>query len=104
MEKLDQILNDPGSMKQIMEMVSALGLQSPEQENQFPSPELAAQMTNVLHQAKNRDQKQENLIHALLPYLRPGKRRRLERAMQVAQLSHLAGVALQNSVLEHGEE
>ena len=87
-------------MKQIMDTVQALGLQPPEESFTVPSPELTGQVAAVFRQVQAQDQKQQALIRALLPYLRPGKQRRLERAMQVAKLSHLAGFALQSSEQE----
>ncbi len=83
-------------MKQIMDTVSALGLTIPGAEDPAKAPELAEQVTSVLHQAQAQDQKQQALVRALMPYLRPGRQRRLERAMQLAQLSHL--FALQGQI------
>lgn len=103
-EKFDQILNDPESMKQIIDTVSALGIQSPASDILPNTPEFARQVTDVLHIAQEKEQKHQALIHALLPYLRPGKQRRLERAMQVAQITHLAGLALQGRNAPKPEE
>ena len=98
-EKLTQILNDPGSMQQIMDMAAALSGQS----NAVPAatPET---IRNALQQVRPPDPKQEALVRALLPYLRPSRQIRLERAIQVAQLSHLAGFALQTASSPPGEE
>lgn len=54
-------------------------------------------VTQVLHQADARDQRQQTLVRALLPYLSPGRQARLERAMQISHLSRLAGAALQSN-------
>ena len=95
--KLNQILNDPGSLKQIMDMASALGFSAPQDIPDTPDPNLTAQVTNAIQHAQEKEQKQQALIHALLLYLRPGRQRRLQRAMQVAQISQLAGAALQSN-------
>ena len=87
-------------MQQLMETAKSLGLQPPETEAAIPSPEIATRITAAVQKASVQDQKQQALIHALLPYLRPAKQRRLERAMQVARLSHLAGFALRSNSAE----
>lgn len=97
-EKLNQILNDPGSMQQIMELAASLG-GSPEQ-----LPVMPDTIRNVLQQANRTDPRQEALIRALLPYLRPGRQERLERAMQIARLSHLAEFALQTASIAQEQE
>jgi len=99
-EQLTQILNDPGSMKQIMELASALGA-APGDDALQSLPE---QVTAVLKQAGTSDPKQEALVHALMPYLRPGRRQRLEQAIRIARISRLAGSALLQSPTLSGEE
>lgn len=76
-------------MQQIMEMASSIGLQ--------PSVENAEQVTQVLHKAEAKDARQETLVRALLPYLQPKRQARLERAMQIAHVSRLAGAALRSA-------
>ena len=78
-------------------MASSLGLELPDDLTLPPNPEVTAQVSDAIHHAQEKEQKQQALIRALLPYLRPGRQRRLERAMQVAQLSHLAGAALKSN-------
>ena len=102
-EKLTQILNDPGSLQQIMEVVSALGGQQTSTDGgetgQLPQPappEMLEDITKMLRQAEKEDKKQEALLQALRPFLKPNRQERLERAMQVAHLSHLAGIALRS--------
>jgi len=89
-QRLEQMLNDPGSMNRLMELASSLGL-PPEQQ---PQPEALQKM---LQQAGQPDGKQQALIHALLPYLRPGRQARLERAMQMGHMAKLAGFVLQSA-------
>ena len=45
------------------------------------------------------DGKQEALLCALKPFLRPERREGIDRAMQLAKLSQLAGIALKNGGL-----
>lgn len=89
--QLEQILNDPGSLNQIMTLASSLGLQPPDALSPEQGPEMAAKVNAIFSESQAREQKQQALVRALLPYLRPGRQVRLERAMQVAHLSHLAG-------------
>jgi len=92
-KKLNQILSDPGNLQQIMDIAAAMGIPSqdfPEKLEQMNTE----QITKVLHTAEAQEKKQQALIQALLPYLRPGRQARLERAMQIAHLTHLAGAAL----------
>lgn len=114
-EKLSQILNDPGSLRQIMEVAGALGLNagSPGETGgnrpSTPPPEALEDLSRLIKQAEKADKKQDALFRALQPYLKPQRQARLERAMQVAHLSHLAGAALRSGQLgrtpeqeEHG--
>lgn len=99
--KLTEILQDPGRIQQIMEMASAMGLNStPEEDETEPSSmarEAIAQVSQVLHQTEAKEKKQQTLVRALLPYLSPRRQARLERAMQISHLSRLAGAALQSN-------
>lgn len=93
-DQINQILNDPGSMQQIKELASAFGM-DPGANAQGPASEtIPGGVLKAIHQVKEKEEKQQNLVRALLPYLRPGHQKRLERAIQIARLSHLAGAAL----------
>ena len=94
-QRLEQVLNDPGSMNRLTELASALGLPTEQQ----PSTEALQQM---LHSVGQPDSRQQALIHALLPYLKPGRQERLERAMQVGHMAKLAGSMLQGAGKELG--
>lgn len=92
-EQINQILNDPESMKHIMDMAAAFGVN---QTDGDPPKTLPLDVTNVLQQAQKKDEKQQALVQALLPYLRPTHQHRLERAIKVAKLSHLASMAIRS--------
>lgn len=123
-EKLQNILSDPNSMAQIMSMAQSLGL-SPQNEQRPPSQpaeenfgllqtamgqqsggggkmsdlQFLQSMMGVMQQAQRSDGKQEALLCALKPFLRPERREGIDRAMQLAKLSQLAGIALKNGGL-----
>ncbi len=98
-EKLTQILQDPARIQQIMEVASSMGLSMPAEGTEIPDlpdPATLAQVSQMLNQAEAKDKRQETLVRALLPYLKPNRKARLERAMQLSHLSRLAGAAFQS--------
>ncbi len=102
-EKLNQILNDPDSMAQILSMAKSFGMQ-PEQPSEPTPPPLMDEgmmlrLMQMMQQMQHTDGKQEALLCALKPYLSPQRRDKLDRAMQLARISQLAGSALKNSDL-----
>ena len=92
MEQINQILNDPDSIKQIMDMASAFGIQGVDSTQ--PELNILPNISQAWGQVQEKEEKRQALVKALLPYLRPNHRTRLERAIQVARISHLAGAAL----------
>lgn len=109
-EKLQSILNDPNSMAQILSMAQSLGVSPPGEQTQMPPapskgemplPDLGflQSMMGVMQQAGHTDGKQEALLCALKPFLRPERREGIDRAMQLAKLSQLAGIALKSGGL-----
>ena len=108
-DKLQQILNDPDSMAQILSLAKSFGMSPeppsdhgpsapPKQEPKIGMPDegfLQAVM-GLMQQARQSDSKQEALLCALKPYLAPDRRDKIDRAMEIARISHLAGFALRN--------
>lgn len=97
-KKLEEIMNDPDTMKQIMDVASSLGLsgQFPDIPAQEMPQQMMQQVSDILQQTETKEKRQQNLIRALLPYLHPRRQARLERAMQLSHLSRLAGAAMRN--------
>lgn len=101
-EQLQQILNDPDSMAQILSLAQSFGLQPPEASSapSAPPPKsddgFVKAIFGMMQQAQQSDGKQEALLNALKPYLRPERRGNIDRALQIAKISHLAGFALRN--------
>lgn len=80
-ETLQGILNNPETMQQVMHLAASLGTEASGET--ADSSELS------------RSNRQAALVQALLPYLRPGRRARLQRAVQIAQLSNLSSLLQQ---------
>lgn len=96
-EKINAVLNDPAQLQQVMHLASSLGLGqgagevSPEAEQEAPTEQ-------------RRSTRQAALVRALMPYLRPGRRERLQRAIQVAQLSNLGSLLAQSGLMAQQKE
>lgn len=103
-KQLEQILNDPGSLNQILHLANTLGIQPPPDLSPEQGSEMASRISQLLDQNQAQEKKQQALVHALLPYLRPGRQVRLERAMQIAHLSHIAGALGLHTVQESKED
>ena len=112
-QKIKSVLSDPEQMQQVLNMARALGVSIPEseepkaREQETSPPEqnippqagvdaLSEPVSQLLQQAGKLEKRQENLLNALKPFLKPNRREKIDRAMQVARLSHLAGYALRS--------
>ncbi len=92
------VLNDPAKMNEILSIAQNLGLGG-DGGNILPPQEdlqMAGAVMGILQDLQKSDPRQENLLHALLPYLDVTRQKKLKRAMQIGKLSRLAGVALQH--------
>lgn len=81
-EKLSALLQDPQAMEQAMSMAASLGLG-------------VGDGGETRRESSTLSSRQDTLVRALLPYLRPSRQARLKRALELAQLSSLAGQAMQ---------
>ncbi|MEA4965683.1 MAG: hypothetical protein VB055_07670 [Oscillospiraceae bacterium] len=94
--KISQILDDPGSMAQILSLAKSLGI-TPPQEGDAPQPDSSlAPVLSLLQQAGKADSREAALLGALKPYCSKERQEKIDRALRIAQLSQLAGVALRN--------
>ena len=80
-KKINAVLNDPAQLQQVMHLASSLGWGGRSAGGQRKTKRKPAE--------ERRSTRQAALVRALMPYLRPGRRERLQRAIQVAQLSNL---------------
>ena len=94
-EKIMSVLNDPEKMSQIFDIAQNLGLSAKEDMEDIPSlpdENVLSGLFRMFQSGEN--SKQEALVEALLPYLRPGRQEKLQKALKLSRLSHLAGIAL----------
>ena len=98
--KLSSILSDPDAMAGILSMAQSLGLGAPEpsQEASSPGGEDAQPdpVAGLLSAAGRLTGKETSLLQALRPFLRESRRSKLDRAIQAARISRIAGCAIEN--------
>lgn len=110
-QRIESVLNDPQQMKELLALARSLGAELPEElqeaaeqpeteSPQEPTKRLGALMSQplgaLLQSAGKLEQKQEALLNALRPFLKPNRREKLDRAIRAARLSQLAGRALKS--------
>ena len=109
-QAVSAMLQDPEQLQKIFALAQSLGFSPPAaQEAPPPPPEPAAAppapamqppderqqaLGALLQKAGKLDRRQENLLNALKPFLKPERREKIDRAMQAARISRLAGAAL----------
>ena len=112
-QALQRILSDPGQMAQLQAMASALGMtgqdpvpsSAPETEPsgspgerdaaENRAPELSA-LPELLGQLSRIHGPEERVLAALRPVLEPEKQGKIDKALQAARISRLAGQFLLN--------
>ncbi len=95
-EKLNSILGNPQMMQQIMSMAQSLGASPPPPEAPPPAqpafagidPGMLEKIAGMARQS-GIDKNQQNLLHALTPYLCKDRIVKLEKAMRAAKLTGL---------------
>lgn len=112
-EALNRILNDPDSMTQILSMARSFGMgqesepsrpSPPPTRDPFPMDEgMLLQMMQLFQQMQQTDPKQDALLCALRAYLAPERQKKLDRAMELARLTRLAGFAFGSGGLFGGK-
>lgn len=110
-QALNDILQNPAQLQRIISLAGSLGLgaDAPQSEPadvpelpQAQESSLPVSFTPPVVSAAS-SQRHEALLRALKPFLKPEKWAKLDRAMQLARLSHLAEAALR-STQNHREE
>lgn len=111
-QAIGAVLQDPQQLQKILALAQSLGLSPPEAPAAPPPPkppkpaaaitppdeqapeDRGSALRALLQQAGKLDRRQENLLNALKPFLKPERREKVDRAMQAARISRLAGAAL----------
>lgn len=107
--KIGEILGDPQAMAGILSLAQSLGLKPPEQpaETAPPPPAsedpMAGSMAQLLAMAGSLGGRELALLQALRPLLREDRQAKLDRAIQAARISQIAGTAMKTlGNKEHG--
>lgn len=98
-EKIMDVLGDPEKLSQIMDIAKGLGFSPPADDATAaaePEPEMTGAIMGLLQKMNAPNGKRDALMHALMPYLQPNRQKKLQRALQVAKMSKIAGAALKN--------
>ena len=113
-QAIGAVLQDPQQLQKIFALAQSLGLSPPEAPAAPAAPpppappkpapaappaeqtpeDRGSALRALLQQAGKLDRRQENLLNALKPFLKPERREKVDRAMQAARISRLAGAAL----------
>ena len=103
-DKLNAILGNPQMMQQIMSMAQSMGQQQdtstaneepPESQSTPVGLDLAMiQKLSGIARQSSIDKNQQNLLHALRPYLSRERIAKLEKAMRAAKIAGIASTAL----------
>jgi len=107
-EKLNTILNNPQMMQSILSMAQSLSQDpppsQPEGNKEEPVlPEIDFSMLQKLGGLAGQsgiDPQQKALLHALSPFLSPGRVQKLEKAMRAAKIARLASHFLNSGGLQ----
>ena len=91
-QTLQEVLGDPQKLAELRMIAENLGLNTAPQEPQEAQDGVLPQEIS----SPAAEPRQDALLQALLSYLSPSRRVRLERALRVGKLSKIAGTALQN--------
>lgn len=89
-------------MAQVLSLAQSFGMSTepPTGQDQPPAPppppddQFIKTIMSMMQQARKSDGKQEALLAAIKPYLAPERRGKIDQALQIARVSHLAGAAL----------
>ena len=103
-EKLGSILGNPEMMQKIMSMAQSLGSSQPPDKEPKPQehhepllpnidPKMLQNLSGLTRQGSI-DKEQQNLLHALRPYLNRDRIHRLENAMRAAKMARFVASAL----------
>ena len=95
-DALQKLLKDPAQLAELSALVQSLGLGPPEPPSEPPQPK-SAPPPMPPPPCGPFGARQEQLLLALKPFLKPSRQEKIDRALRAARLSRLAGSALHRS-------
>ena len=98
-EKLASLLANPQLMGQIQATAQNLGSSPAVSQPPAPPAPLGQGISGLLSAAAV-DERQQNLLYALSPYLSQGRVEKLERAMRAARMASTASALLRSGALD----
>ncbi len=94
-ELLGKIMGDPAQMENISRMAAQLlGGDSAEEEAPVSrGPDLSGLLGKIIPAARSENSDKAALIAAMAPYLKPSRREKLQKALQISRVARIAGLA-----------
>ena len=96
-DALQKLLKDPAQLAELSALAQSLGLGPPESPPEPPQPKSAPPPVSAAPPCGPFGARQEQLLLALKPFLKPSRQEKIDRALRAARLSRLAGSALHRS-------
>ncbi len=90
-DMLGKMLSDPEEMAKISRLASSLF--GGEAENKKPENDMGAMLGSLMGKGMSGGDKAA-FVEALGPYLKPERRRKLEKALKISRIAGIAGIAL----------
>lgn len=93
-DMLGKILSDPAEMEKIAGLASAI-MGGGEKEQEAPAsggPDMAKMLGRLMQSSSGGDK--AALVAALGPYLKPERRKKLEKALKISRLAGMAEIAM----------
>lgn len=96
-DMLGKILGDPGEMEKIANLASQLmggGEAGSEKEKEKDGPDLGKMLGKLMGSGAVSGGDKAALVAALGPFLKPERRRKLEKALRISRLAGIAEIAM----------
>lgn len=96
-DRIQEVLGDPAQMAQIMDLARSL-MGGEGEAPETPASPAAGGMAEKLGALLGRESgqnEQQALLRAMRPYLSEKRQRKMDRAMRLARMAHLAKLALE---------
>ena len=94
-DMLGKILSDPAEMGKIADLASQLMGGEPESAEKRGAPDMASVLGKLMGGERGGGNDKAALVAALGPYLKPERKRKLEKALRISRLAGIAEIAMQ---------